>query len=107
EVVPLPVDLEHQLVQVPLVAWPRASSPHAVGEGWPELAAPAADGLVADRDAALGQQLLHVAVAEQEAEGQPHGMADAHAREEVALIERRRLAHRGVLRHAPSGTPFG
>jgi hypothetical protein len=53
-----------------------------------EPAAPAADGLIADGDPALRQQLLHVAVAEQEAVVEPHRVADDLAREAIPLVER-------------------
>jgi hypothetical protein len=57
---------------------PVASSPapptQPCSEGGTELGAPLSDGLVADDDATLGEQILHVAEAEIEAEVQPHGM---------------------------------
>ena len=46
------------------------------GELRPELDHPAADGLVADLDATLREQLLNVTKAERKAEVEPHGMAD-------------------------------
>jgi len=58
-----------------------------------------AGGPVAVRsDAALGQQLLHVPVPQQEAVVQQHGVTDALAWEPVALVPRRWLMHHRVLR---------
>lgn len=63
-----------------------------------ELFRPAADGFVADVDAALGQQLLDIAKAQAEAEIQPDGMAD-HLRRETVALERQRL-HENRLQSA-------
>jgi hypothetical protein len=87
QLVPVPVDLQLHLVQVPFVPQSRPASLHPVGEALPELLAPAADGLVAQRDAALGEQFLDVAVAEQEAVIQSYGMADDLTWEAKARVE--------------------
>ena len=54
-----------------------------------ELDRPAADGLVADIDAALSQQLLDVPEAQVEPKIQPHRVAD-HVRREAVSFERKR-----------------
>src|SRR5262249_49482041 len=46
------------------------------------------DGLGADPRPALGQEVLRVAVADGEPEGQPHGVADALRREPAAPVQR-------------------
>src|SRR5262249_228633 len=103
--VPLPLDLQHHLVQMPLVTWSGAPPTQPVSEGLAELPAPPADRLVADRDPPLREDLLRVAVAHKEAEVQPHRVADDLAREAMPLVEGGRLAHRRVLRHPPANTP--
>src|SRR6266851_1123292 len=56
---------------------------------WAELGAPLADRLVADDDAALGEEILDVAKAEVEAKVQPDGVGDHVGREAVATVGRR------------------
>jgi hypothetical protein len=86
--VALATDLQRHLIQMPLVASSHSSSTQPCGEGGPECGAPLADGLVADDDPTLGEQILHVAEAEVEAEVQPHGVSDELGREAIASIER-------------------
>ena len=66
---------------------------------------PAVDGAPVDRDPPLGQQLLHVAVAEAEPAGPPHRVADELPGRAVPFVEGRRVRHRGGLRHAPAAAP--
>src|SRR5215472_14133178 len=61
---------------MPLVARPRQAATDLVGEWLAKFARPLPHGFVADNDAARGQQLLHHAKTEREAEIQPHGMPD-------------------------------
>src|SRR6266542_6410711 len=79
-------DLQRHLVQMRLVAGAYSSSTQPGSEGGAEFGAPLADGLVADDDATLGEQILNVAEAEVEAEIQPYGMGDDLGREAVASI---------------------
>jgi hypothetical protein len=79
---------QETLVEMPLVAGASASSTQPCGEGGAELGAPLTDGFVADDDATLGQQILHVAEAGMEAEVQPDGVSDDLGREAVASIGR-------------------
>ncbi len=55
--------------------------------------------------AAFREQHFPISGAEQEAVGEPQGMADALAGEPEALIQGRRLLHPQVLRHAPAAPP--
>src|SRR6516165_10156796 len=57
-----------------------------IGEPLAELARPLPHGFVADNDAARGQQLLHHAQPEREAEVQPDGMADDFGWEAIAGV---------------------
>ena len=81
-------DLQRYLVQMPLVASSPSSSTQLRRKCGPEFGAPLADGLVTDHDATLGEQILHVAETEMEAEVQPHGVGDDLGREAVAPIWR-------------------
>ena len=70
--------------------------------GGTELAAPQANRLVADPNAALGEQLLHSAMAQVEPEVQPDGMADDLGREAMAMVQGGVDGHRSIL---PGPTP--
>ena len=69
-------DFEHDLIQMPFVAGPREPTADPVRKLLAKFARPLPYGFVADDDAASGQQLLHHAKTEREAEIQPYGMAD-------------------------------
>jgi hypothetical protein len=98
EIVLRAIDGDEDLVQVPLVTglWPTA--PQRIGVVLAELAAPLAHRLVGEDDPALGEQFLHVAIAEREAEVQPHRVRDDRRREPVAFVAGRG----GVLLRASS-----
>src|SRR5437660_1729975 len=63
DVTPQPValaaDLQQHFVKVPLVARSRSSPTWSDGKGSTELAAPLADRLMPNEDAALSEQILH------------------------------------------------
>src|SRR5215471_13277708 len=77
---------QKHLVQVPLVAWLCASTLRPIRVVLPKLQTPLADGLVGHVDAALEQELLHVAVAQRATIVEPDAMADNLAGEAVVLI---------------------
>src|SRR5262249_46662813 len=62
EVMTLTMNREKDLIQVPLVTWLRASTLQLIGVVLPKLQTPLADGLVRHLDAALKQELLHIAI---------------------------------------------
>ena len=64
------------LVEVPLRAWPGTKPTEVAGESWPELQNPAPDCFIGDVEPALGQELLHVAVAQGEPEIEPDRVPD-------------------------------
>jgi hypothetical protein len=70
------VDPEEHLIQVPPVAGSQTAAAQAGGVCLSELEAPFADSFVGEGDAPHGHQLLDVAIAEGEAEVQPHAVAD-------------------------------
>jgi hypothetical protein len=57
------IDGEKHLIKVPLIPWLGASTLQLIGVLLPKLQTPLADGFVRHIDAALTQELLHVAVA--------------------------------------------
>src|ERR671933_875901 len=102
EIVQLAADADEDLVQVPLVARTRSSPAQLVGEGLSELEAPAADALVGDDHAALGQDQLHVAQAQAEDVVQPVGMGDDLGWKAVAMMWVRRAPHPTTLAYLAS-----
>jgi len=90
----LTADLQQDLVQVPLVAGAPSSSSQSSRKGSTELGAPLADRFVADDDAALGEEILHVAEAEMEPEVEPDSVGDDLRRKTVAAV-RRSVGSRG------------
>jgi len=98
EIVLHPVDADEDLVEVPLVTRLRAPASQRVGVLLAERAAPLAHGLVGEDHPALGEQFLHVAITQGEAEGQPDRVADNLGRVSLALVGGGSL----MLIHAPS-----
>jgi hypothetical protein len=56
EIMALPIDREEDFIQMPLVAWPRASASELIGIGLAEFPTPFADRLIGDDDAAYEQE---------------------------------------------------
>ena len=79
-------DLHHDLVEVPFISRARQPAADLVGERLAELQRPLLYRLVADHDAARGQQFVHHAQAQGKAEVEPDGVADDLGREPVAGI---------------------
>src|SRR5205814_8733414 len=77
---------EKHLIKVPLVPWLGASTLQLIGVILPKLQTPLADGFVRHIDAALKQELLHVAVAQRESIVQPDPVADDFAGEAVIFV---------------------
>src|ERR1700731_738820 len=71
---------------MPFIAHSRKATTDLVGELLAEFARPLAYSFVADDDTPSGQQFLHHAQTEWEAEIQPHGMADDLGREPVPAV---------------------
>lgn len=66
------------------------------GESRAEALHPAADALIRDLNAALGQQLLHVSIAQWKPQVQPYCVLDNHMREAVAVLKGGAFAHSGL-----------
>jgi hypothetical protein len=80
-------DLEHHLIEMPLVAGPGQAPPDDIGGLLAELQAPLPDRLMADLDAPEREHLLHHAQAQRKAKVQPDRVADQLWREAVAGVE--------------------
>ena len=78
---------------VPRAAAVHLAPPEVVGVPRPDLGDPAAHGLVADANAALGQQLLHVADAQRKRELEADGVGDHLARNAVAAVPVQAIRH--------------
>src|SRR5215207_9841405 len=57
-------------------AWPGTKPTEVAGESWPELENPAPNRLIGHVEPALGQEFLHVAVAQREPEIEPDRVSD-------------------------------
>jgi hypothetical protein len=86
EIVAPALDREKHLIQMPFVAWLRASTPELMGIGLSKLPAPLPDGFIRDDDATGKQLFFHIAVAHAETEVQPNPMANDLGRETVVLV---------------------
>src|SRR5262245_5687901 len=71
QIMPLPLDRQEDLVQMPLVARAGTPATQLIGIGLAELPAPLADGLVGHDHATDEQKFFHIAVAETEAKVEP------------------------------------
>jgi hypothetical protein len=80
------VDLEEDLIQMPLVARPGTPSPQAIGELASEFIAPAPDRFVAHHHATCRHHLLYITRADAEAEVQPHAFGDDFFRESMTTV---------------------
>src|SRR5215207_2657965 len=69
-------DHDRHLVEVPLGAWPGTKPAEVASESWPEFEDPAPNRLIRHVEPALGQELLHVAVAQGEPEIEPDRVPD-------------------------------
>jgi hypothetical protein len=86
---------------MPLVSWSRPSPTELLGVGCAELPTPEADGLVADLDPALGEQLLDITLAQVEPVVEPDGVADDLGGEPMATVQGGIDGHRPILpKHA-------
>ena len=86
QVIPLAVDRDKDLVQVPFVTGPGPTAPQPLGIVLPKLTAPLADRFVGHLDTAFQEDLLNVAVAQVESVVEPDPMADNFAGKAVILV---------------------
>jgi hypothetical protein len=88
--VPLTIDPEEHLIEVPCAAWSRPSAPELIGTGLPKLPAPFLDRFIRHGYTKHEQPFLDITVAEAEPEIEPDGVADDLDREAVVLVWVRR-----------------
>jgi hypothetical protein len=86
QVMALAIDGQKDLVEMPFIPGARPSALQLIGVILPKLQTPLADGLVGHGDAALEQELLHIAVAQRAAIIEPDSMADEITGEAVVLV---------------------
>jgi hypothetical protein len=92
-------DADEHLIEMPLIARARSPATQAAREALAELLAPAADGLVGHKHAALGQDQLDVTQAQAEHMVQPDSMRNDLGRKAMAVVWIRRLPHPATLVH--------
>jgi hypothetical protein len=80
-----PVNFERDLIKMPLSPTRGGRATDLIGELLAEFEGPLPRGFMADNDATRGQQLLHHAQPEREAEVEPDGMADNLGRKRYPL----------------------
>ena len=68
--------LDHSLLEMRLVAGFGSIATDDVGEQWPKPLLPLADGLMADINAALGEDVLDIAKAQAETKRKSDGLAN-------------------------------
>jgi hypothetical protein len=76
DIAPAASDLHIGLVHAPAPADGMSAGPGRLSQQWREALDPAVDGGVVDLDAALGEQLLDIAVGQREAQVPPHRQHD-------------------------------
>ncbi len=86
EVMPLPLDVHEEFVQVPDISQPSLPAPQSAGVFGSELPTPLPDGLVGDDDASLRQEFLDVPEAQREPVVKPDGVTDDLRRESVSVV---------------------
>ena len=91
------LDVHEKLVQIPRIAHSGASAPERPRVDGTKPPTPLSDGFVGDGDAALGEQILHIAEAEAEAVIQPDGVTDDFGRESIAVVVGRLASHPSTL----------
>src|SRR5438128_5585681 len=79
-------DPDHHLVEMPAIARPRTAAPQPSCDNRPEFQHPAAHRLVRDIEPALGEKLLHIAVAQGKPEVQPDGVLDDDRGKAMAAV---------------------
>jgi hypothetical protein len=86
QIVPLAIDREEHLVQVPCVTRSWAPATQLICILLPKFPAPLSDGFIRHTDPPCKQELFHVAVAQAEAVVEPDAMADDLGRETMVCV---------------------
>ena len=83
---PLTVDRQKHLLQMPLVTRPWAPAPELIGLRWPKLPAPLPERFRRHADPTDAQECFHVAIAEAEAIVQPDAVAHDFGRKPMMFV---------------------
>ena len=86
EIVGNAVDLEEDLIQMPLVAGPSPTSSQATSELLAKLIAPAPNRFIAEEHSAGSHHLFHISEAHPKAKIQPHAIRDDLVRKPMATV---------------------
>src|SRR5260370_32509013 len=92
EIHPLASDPDDHLVEVPAIARPRTKLAKGSRNHRSEFQYPTADALVGEVEPTLRKQLLHVAIAQGEAQGEPNHVLNPGRREPAPAIGHRNHA---------------
>ena len=87
EVMMLPLDREHHLVEMSFVPALRLFPAKFIGISLAELQRPLSNRLVCDDDAPAGHELFYVAKTQREPEVEPHDMADEFRQVAESAVE--------------------
>jgi hypothetical protein len=87
KILDLAVDLEEDLVQMPLISRLWATAFELVSVDLPELEASVANGFIADDDPTSGEEFFYITVAERKAKIEPDSVGDNSGGVAVALVE--------------------
>ena len=86
QILRFPVDLDEDLIDVPLVPRLWTVPANAPGIGMAELETPIPDRFIADKDATLGQDGFHIAVTQRKAKIEPDTMPNDFNRKTMTFV---------------------
>jgi hypothetical protein len=86
QIMPFPLDIHEELVQVPDITQPSLFGPEFPGVVWAKLPTPLPDRLVRNHDSSLRQELLYVPEARGESVVKPNGVTDDLRRKPVSAV---------------------
>jgi hypothetical protein len=86
EIIPPPLDVHEEFIQVPDVSQPSLPSPELSGVVWARPLAPLPEGLVGDHHASLGKEFLYAPEAQAEAVVEPNSVTDDLRGESVSAV---------------------
>ncbi len=99
QLLPLAIDFQKYLVEMPFVPRPGTAPPQVIGKGLAEFLASLADRFVGHADPPDGHHLLDVAVTEAEAKIEPHTVTDDLSGEAVATVQCGGRVHGRCMHH--------
>ncbi len=97
EILPLSLDGDEDLVQVPCVSQATLVALQSTSVFRHELDAPKSDGFIGNRDSAVREQVLNVSKAHAESMVEPDCVADDFGRKSISAVARRLAVHSPIL----------